>query len=260
MHLDCSWLRYARTFPAGVILFFCFVAASPGQLINFETTPSGAIPADDQVLTLGVPYTFPGPLQVTFGFDTDVTPGVDTPAVIEHIGLDAGDPATGGFGGTAGGDTADPGFESQLGDYFLRGPSSGLDFGKFVIQYTTPLTITAASGEIWDIDGTGTELNPGFTEQYRVRAFDSSNNVLDTIDSPVGTLLSSTAPLDGQPWTFNFSGLSGSIDHIEITFMGTKTTGIGLAFNNFYPTTVAPEPGMGLIAVLAVVIFHRRTR
>jgi hypothetical protein len=67
-----------------------------------------------------------------------------------------------------------------------------------------------------------------------------------------------TAPLDGQPWVFAFSGLSVSIDHIEISFIGTKVAGIGLAFNNFYPVSV-PEPA-GLMSLAAAGWALRRAR
>jgi hypothetical protein len=58
---------------------------------------------------------------------------------------------------------------------------------------------------------------------------------------------------------FAFSGLSAGIDHIEITFIGTKPAGIGLAFNNFYPTTV-PEPAAGMVLMVCVAGLNRRRR
>lgn len=222
------------------------------QSITFETTPAGIAPVDDAALPMGTPYTFPG-LSINFGFDSDSNGTVDTDAVFEQVAGPQSEPNI-GFVGSNGFDIPDAGYFGQLGTWFLRSSTSGSNFGKLVIKYTTALTVTSASGEIWDIDG-----EPPDTEQYRVQAFDSSNVLLGTIDSPVGTLPTLTAPLDGQPWQFVFSGLSGSIDHIEISFTGTKTGGIGLAFNNFYPTTV-PEPGMGALLLGAWPLISRRVR
>jgi hypothetical protein len=224
-------------------------------LIDFETTPAGLTPTDDTALPVGTPYSFPG-LQIYFGFDSNSDGLVDHPAVFEHAGLDASEPPNGGFSSWDAGlfytDTADPGYTSQLGHWFLRSPVGGSNFGNLIINYVTGLTVTAASGEIWDIDGTGTPTNPGYTEEYTVRAYDSVGNLLATQVSPLGTLQSPLAPLDGKPWTFAFSGLTAGISQITIDFTGTKPSGIGLAFNNFNPTA-APEPASALLVAMATV-------
>jgi hypothetical protein len=59
------------------------------------------------------------------------------------------------------------------------------------------------------------------------------------------------APLDGQPWVFSFSGLSAGIAKITIDFTGSKTAGIGLAFNNFNPTGAVPEPAVWTLLMSA---------
>lgn len=51
----------------------------------------------------------------------------------------------------------------------------------------------------------------------------------------------------------------------RLTFVGTKASGIGLAFNNFSPTAAVPGPGgaslLGLgTAVTLVTCAHRRRR
>ena len=233
------------------------LASSPtwAALIDFETTPGGGVPTDDGNLPVGSPYNVAG-VQVSFGFDLDSNGAVESDAVFEHAGLDPGEPPNGGFAGSSGTDTADPGFAAQLGNWFLRSPLPGANFGKFVIQYTSSAPVTAASGEIWDIDG---NQQAGTTEQYTLQAFDSTNALLATIVSPLGVLDSAIAPLDGQPWVFNFSGLSAGIDRIVVTFTGTKPAGIGLAFNNFNPT--APEPTSATLAAaaLAANLASRRT-
>lgn len=237
-------------------------ANSAFAVVDFETDSLGGTPTDDG-LVLGM-FTDSG-VQITFGFDGDNNGSVETPAVFEQAGTYQGEGTNIGFQGYDGttiADTADSGFGGQLGNWFLRGSTFGMPFGRFVIQYSSPFPVTAASGEIWDIDGR-LPVGPE-TEQYRVEAFDSSNNSLDVIFSPVGTHMSDEplAFLDGRPWVFSFSGLS-DIDRIDITFIGTKTSGIGLAFNNFYPTTAVPEPTMLSLATFggcALMAVRRRVR
>jgi hypothetical protein len=233
-------------------------SVSRAALIDFEVDPGGAVPGDDTALPTGSAYTNTPGVQVTFGFDSDSNGSVDAPGFFESAGPDGGGA---GFAGSDGTDTADSGFGAQLGSWFLRSGTAGGPFGKFVITYTSGFAVTACSGEIWDIDGTGTDIQPGFTEQYLVEAYDSSNNLLASSTSPLGTLTSAIAPLDGRPWTFSFSGLTAGIDHIEITFTGTKTMGIGLAFNNFDPTAPVPEPASaGLVALTVGATAMRRRR
>lgn len=228
-------------------------------LIDFETTPGGGTPTDDGILSSLTPYTLGG-VQVSFGFDYDTNGAIDADAIFEMSGTFPTEPPNAGFSGSHGIDTPDPGFAAQLGNWFLRSPIAGSDFGHFIIQYVaTSGPVTAASGEIWDIDGTVDNFGNALTEEYTVRAYDSIGTLLATQVSPLGTLTTPFAPLDGQPWQFSFSGLTAGIDHIIIDFTGTKPGGIGLAFNNFYPTSV-PEPSALILALsgLAVGILHRR--
>lgn len=201
------------------------------QVITFENIPSGAATTDDYALGLAEAYVI-GPLSITFGFDGDFDGIPETPAVLEQIGADVTD----GFLGCNGRDMASTGFAGQLGDFFLRG-SPGADFGLLVITYTGG-TVSGASGEIWDIDGVANG-----TEQYRLRAYDAGGTLLATIDSPLSTQESGclNTELDGRPWVFSFAGVPG-IARITIDFIGTKTNGIGLAFNNFNATGDLPVP------------------
>jgi hypothetical protein len=252
-----------KTSPALVTLTLTLAVWSNSALaiIDFETAPGGGSPTDDGQI-LG-PYTDSG-VQITFGFDEDNNGSVETPATFERAGTFQGENPNIGFVGSDDGittvpDTADTGFGGQLGNWFLRGSTFGTPFGRFVIQYSSSFPVTAAGGEIWDIDG---QIPLGsFTERYKVEAFDSANNSLAVQYSPVGSLTSTIAPLDGRPWVFSFSGLS-DIDRIDITFVGTKPEGIGLAFNNFYPTTApVPEPSaLSISAMLGLTWFAVRKR
>jgi len=215
------------------LLALSLLGATPlsAQVITFETNPAGAPSTDDAALGLAAAYTV-GPLSIRFGIDGDLNGVPETTAFFERSGPDVID----GFVACNGNDVAAPGFAPQLGGFFLRA-SPGGDFGVLIITYSGGV-VNGASGEIWDIDG----LSSG-TERYRVRAFDSGGALLATIDSPVSTQDSGCAntELDGKPWTFNFFATPG-IARITIDFTGTKTNGIGLAFNNFNATGEQPVP------------------
>lgn len=208
-----------------------------GQLIDFESTPGGATPLDDAMLT--TPYPIGGPDSVRFFFDRNLNdafdPGTDDLPVFEA----AGDDLVDGWinNGLLQGDIPTAGFAAQLGDFFLRPLQPGSIPSPFIIDYDTTLAISALSGEIWDIDG-----GVGATEQWRVDVLDGANNILASQDSPVG--IDST--LDSRPWTFALSGLPIGVDKIRLTFIGTKISGVGLAFNNFSPFAI-PEPGTAVL-------------
>lgn len=199
-------------------------------VIDFELNASGALPSDNEVLGVADVFTIDD-VDLIFGFDTNADGVIDQPAVFEEVGnVDAGNDT--GFWGIGGArDIAAPGFESVLGSFFLRQFEPYTPFGAFTILYDALAPVTAASGEIWDIDG-----KIGATERFTVEAFNGST-LLQTLQSPEGVDFS----LNGQPWTFGFTGLS-DITKIEITFSGSKTSGIGLAFNNFSPVTSLAEP------------------
>jgi hypothetical protein len=212
-------------------------------VIDFETTPAGAAPTDNAPLS--APYNLVGGGTVTFFFDNNGSnsydPGTDTQPVFEAYGPDSLEGFANGVTGLA--DTANGGLAGQLGNFFLRQLQPGAPPPSFIADYNTSQIISALSGEIWDIDG-----GPSNTEQWLVESLDGSNNVLASQLSPLGN----SSALDGLPWVFSFSGLPSGFDKVRITFVGTKTTGLGLAFNNFDPTaSAAPEPGTFVLALAA---------
>ena len=141
------------------------------------------------------------------------------------------------------------GFEDLLGDFFIRQSRPYKAFGIFTILYDSDLPINAASGEIWDIDG-----GKKNTEQFLVEAY-NEDYLLESIKSPLGK----NQTVDGKPWAFGFSGLT-NITKIEISFIGTKTKGIGLAFNNFSPVqdrsalSVSAVPAPKTIYILLFIL------
>ena len=222
-------------------------------VIDFETTPAGGIPVDDT--PLATPYNIAGGGTVSFFFDANgnntFDSGVDILPVFEAYGPDVLD----GFANatTLMNDTANGGLAGQLGSFFLRQFQPGTPPPPFIVDYNTVLTITALQGEIWDIDGAPTN-----TEQWRVEVLDGANSILTSQISPLGNSLA----MDGLPWVFSFTGLPAGVDKLRITFIGSKTNGLGLAFNNFDPTSV-PEPGaisLAAISVAAAMTVRRRSR
>ena len=126
-----------------------------------------------------------------------------------------------------------------LGDWFVRTDGQvGSRGGQGIylsIAYDT--AVTAASGQIWDIDGNAGQG----TEMWDVQAFDSANNLVASVQSPEGST-NGPGSLDGLPWAFNLNG--GAFTRIDFVFTGTKQQGVGLGFDNFNTSSVSvPEPG-----------------
>ncbi len=226
-----------------------FAAAA---VIDFETDPSGSPSSDNLVLSTPYPIAGGGNVQFYFDVNTNLTydSGVDDDPIIERTGQDGTDAFTSSTTGVN--DSAAAGFVAQLGNFFLRHPTPALLPPPLIADYNTAQNITGLSGEIWDIDGTPAS---GLYEQWRVDVLDGSNNLLASQTSPLGNSFA----LDSRPWVFTFTGLS-NVDKLVLTFVGTKTTGFGLAFNNFNPQVV-PEPGTFVLAgVGAAMLIAMRAR
>ena len=145
-------------------------------------------------------------------------------------------------------------YADRLGDYFLRTGGLGGNGGNLLITYTEGTS--AASGELWDIDGNKDWWSKGRdrTEQWEVQALGADNNILATILSPLGDR--STGGLDGKPWMWSFDRDSKDIQAIRFVFTGdSKAKNVGLAFDNFSSHSVegqdVPEPAsaLGLLAL-----------
>jgi len=221
------------------------------SLINFETTASGATPTDNGIINVGDAFMADG-VSVSFGFDTTGDGNVDSHGVFEQIG-GGQENGNSGFMSSYGDkyDRAATGFAPLLGNFFLRQKDAYQPFGTFHITYNSENPVTSASGEIWDIDG-----HNNLTERFFVEAFNGTES-LASMFSPLGSNHGSNS-LDGKPWAFGFNNLS-DITRIEISFTGSKQSGIGLAFNNFSPIenvsaqiNSVPEPSTIIMFTLGI--------
>ncbi len=236
-----------------VLAVFCCVSARAADVITFEAVPGGATPIDDALLNS--PYNI-SVGTVRFFYDVNgnnqYDSGVDVLPAFEAVKHDSVNAFASAWDNSA--DTPRPGFETELGSFFLRTAGSGNPAtlpppppGPFIAQCITTGTISGFSGELWDIDGGSN----GGTEQWRVEVLGSSGSVLASELSPLG-VNESAASLDGLPWTFSFDGLPSIAKSVRVTFVGSKTNGIGFAFNNF-SVGVVPEPNSLILWSLAFI-------
>jgi hypothetical protein len=259
-------MRANKTFSVLIALGatgFVFSTAASGAFIDFETVPGGTA-ADG----LGIHDQYAAPVDggVTFFYDgnQDGQPdmaqgGGFIPMHLESVGETDGAPHGYVFDQVSGApkDVEHPDFAGGLGDYFLRGPAEVSDRGPFdmIVRYTNPTM--ALSGEIWDVDG----INSGKSEQWSVQIFGTAgddSSLLATINSPLG-IINNASSLDGKPWMFSWAAPQGvTAEEVRFVFTGGKTSGVGLAFDNFN-STVVPEPtGLILLAFGAAALLRRK--
>ncbi len=198
-----------------------------GQVADFETRPDGSTPTDDSPLGLTETYIV-GSAVFTLGADESGDNIADAPLIFEA----AGDDGTDGFVRFDGqlGDTTQPGFESLLGDWFLR-TELGAKAPRLVVDYE--FAVDSASGEIWDLDG----RSNGTVEQWQITGYDEAGAVVAQTLSPMG--IDPSNPFDGEPWPFLLMG--EGIRKIVIEYVGTAVS-VGVAFNNFRADSAIPGP------------------
>lgn len=205
-----------------------FVAAAAAALltgsaaravsINFDSVPGGA-PEDGQSITT----QFEAADGVSFS-STDGT----TPRLAE-----VGSPVT-AFMSKFGPDTPAPG--QIAGNFFLAdGTPLGPPPAPLVVNFVNP--VASAGADILDVDG-----KKAGAESWRVDALNSSGTVIDSTT----VSQTSTGAGDGMAAPFSFSHSSADISSLKITFTGSKTTGVGLGFDNF---TASTDAGPGQPAV-----------
>ncbi|WP_448577622.1 PEPxxWA-CTERM sorting domain-containing protein [Thermaurantiacus sp.] len=196
----------------GIQLFFERRGSSPtvGD-VDYATAPTGVLPQTPQGFVRDFPTSTPGVPNAKL-WDTE-RPGFSGTGLGQFFMTSTGSP---GHGSTpAGFDKTKPFFSIE----YLRAPA------KMV------------GGQIWDIDGTGTNASEG----WEVKAFSATDTLLFSAASPIIST-NGASSLDGLPWAFLFDGPNvNQIARLDFFFTGTKTTGIGVAFDNFQ-SGVVPEP------------------
>ncbi|TFL17640.1 hypothetical protein [Jannaschia formosa] len=188
------------------------------------------------------------------------TPGTNTMSVEQVGSADTGNGFLYDSGGTpAKYDVASPlETASSLGSHFLR-TTTGLT-GSFVtsaavFRFDFAGGVAAVSGELWDIDGNTSQGS----EAWRVVVILSGGGTVEAL-SPVGTNNKDTTSLDGQSWRFSFARAGNEIEALDFHFVGSKTTGIGAAFDNLTITQVPLPTGALLLggALIGLVGLRRR--
>jgi len=212
-------------------------------MIDFESMPGGScadgLPIDAQYFaTAGM----------RFAVDLDGDGHADAQPTLEQAGVDSGWAFVNDFDHQD--DEALPAYTAQLGTWMLR---SGIAHAGQSLLITYGGGVHDAAGEIWDIDG-----NPEQgTEQWRIDALAFDGTVLASVLSPLGTTID-TGSLNGKPWSFDFDRATDDVFGLRITFLGTKTFGLGAAFDHFYCTI--PEPGTLALVGLGVALLARTRR
>jgi hypothetical protein len=225
-------------------MFLCLSVSSQATLINFE----GGSYTDNQ--TLNTPVELLDSMGNASGVTLTSTAGTMT---VEEAG--SSDPALGFVNDQLGSEDTDQDANFDLDSYFLRTTAAlSTNLNNFNPVFTLNFLNAAStvSGQIWDIDGNNTQG----TEAWKLTAFLADSSTTE-IFSPVGTN-NNAGSLDGKAWEFMFASSIG-ITSIEFAFVGTKTTGIGVAFDNLEYTAVsAPTTAMILLIGLAYLGVSRR--
>jgi hypothetical protein len=219
-----------------------FGVASAG-MIDFESLPGGAC-ADG----LSIDAQYFATQGMRFGVDLDGDGRPDAQPALEQAGVDSGWAFVNDFDHRD--DEALPAYAAQLGAWMLR---SGISHAGQSLLVTYGGGVRDAAGAIWDIDG-----NPEQgTEQWRVDALAFDGTVLASVLSPLGTTIDANS-LNAMPWSFDFDRATDDVFGLRIEFVGTKTAGLGAAFDHFYCTI--PEPGTLALVALGVAVLGRTSR
>lgn len=157
--------------------------------------------------------------------------------------------------------------DTYFDDGYSRTSGQTDDWDSFIIEYAGA-DVTAATGEIWDIDQGGTD------EVFTVKAYNDATVLGTSVSDTAGTYNSNPADalnesnansFDALPWAWAFSGLSSPITKIVFTRTGHASQ-YPLAFNNFNPVSaisqLVPEPSSLLAfgGIFSLAVLRRRRR
>jgi len=206
------------------------VAIAPAQTIDFETLPDGSSTIDQQFIS--------DQYVATFGVRFDLVDPVDLTPIGSPRIAKVGAPQT-AFEG-CGPDTPTTG--QGVGQSFLTDDNAITDIARtLLVTYSSP--VAQAAGVILDID-----TRPGTAyEQWTIQALDEFMTVLEIVvlTAPEGppTCNTGAGPGDARAAGFLFDRPSPDIHFILLRYTGTATS-IGLAFDNFTPTTLPDPPSV----------------
>ena len=211
-----------------ILLFWACINVH-ADIITFESIPGGT-PTEG----MSISNQFQAEFGVSFSFQDGSAP------VLAQVG----GPATAFRGFNFQADTPAPGVDAGsfflTDDGFINAPPSPL-----IISYS--VAVSAASGIILDID---------HNEAWQVQAFDANNNLLETIN------LGPNNQLDGSATAWEFDRALDDIQQIQLAYTGETGVNVGLAFDNFSPSSALsiPEPSSAVFLFVSVLTVSMRRR
>jgi hypothetical protein len=214
------------------------------QTIDFETLPSGAATTDNMLINAQYEAEF----GIRFSLVNQNGEKIGFPRIAK-----VGSPLT-AFVSCQGDDTPDSGL--GVGDSFLTDDGVLGNSADLLIEYISP--VSEASGVILDVDARSSD--PGAIESWIVEAYSPSGELLSTaiINAPQGPdepgCEGFNGEGDGSARGFSFLRANPDIASIQFSYTGNAKLGsVGLAFDNFSPSTAVEELQVELLFLGGVV-------
>lgn len=220
-------------FVAAICSVFLLDSVTAAQAIDFETLPSGAPTMDN----MQIDTQYEAKYGVRFSLVDRMTGDLIGAPRIAKVGS----PLT-AFVSCQGDDTPDSGL--GVGSSFLTDDGILGNSADLLVEYITP--VREASGVLLDVDARSS--TPGAVEGWLIRAISTSGELLESIQifAPQGPdepgCEGFNGEGDGSARGFSFSRINADIAKIQFTYIGNAKLGsVGLAFDNFSPSTAVEE-------------------
>ncbi len=211
-----------------ILAAFALAGSANAQAIDFETLPGGSPTTDQQLIS--------DEYEAEHGIRFDLVDPITLLSIGSPQIAKVGAPQT-AFAG-CGSDTPLDG--QGIGDSFLTDDNAvSNQAGTLLLTYTDP--VAQAAGAILDIDR---RTGPTF-EEWTIEALDATMAVIDTVVLTAPNGISECGGPngfgDGRAFGFLFDHATADIHFILLRYTGNAGS-IGLAFDNFTPTTIPPPP------------------